>query len=91
MGKSKFDAEKRHAKMRALERYNLELNDHQYNNLCNIIRTGGSKIVFKQSNRVTIHELTLISGLKMTVVYDKLRNAIVSFLPDSSRFEPSEY
>ena len=89
MAKSKEAAQIRHAKMRAAERYDLNLSDGQYNNLCNIIRRGGSKIVFKQSNRVTIHKLEW-DGKEMVVVYDKLRNTIVSFLPNMERYEEAE-
>ena len=89
MAKSKEACQIRHAKLRAAERYNINLSDSQYQHLCNIIRKNGSKIVYKQSNRVTIHQLEW-DGKKMIVVYDKQRNTIVSFLPNLDRYEEVE-
>lgn len=83
---TKQNTQIRHAKMRALERFGFELNNHDYNYLCNEIKNGNSKILHKQSNRVTIHSI-FWKSVEMTVVYDKLRNTIVSFLPNSERFE----
>ncbi|EFK97107.1 hypothetical protein LDC_0880 [sediment metagenome] len=90
MAQTKEKAQIRHAKMRASERYGLNLSDHEYFNLCNIIRKGGARIVDKQSNRVSIHELSW-KNIDMTVVYDKLRGTIVSFLPNSDRFDSVEF
>ena len=83
MNKSKSQI--RHARMRALERFDVVLNDKDYEDLCRQIRKGLSKPVFKQSNRVSIHEVTF-QGKIMVAVYDKERKTIASFLPDSSRF-----
>ena len=88
MAKTKEDCQIRHAKLRAAQRYDLQLTDHQYNNLCNMVRKGASEILFKQSNRVTIHKLEW-NHITMTVVYDKIRNTIVSFLPNADRFDKS--
>ncbi|HLD91480.1 MAG TPA: hypothetical protein VI911_10830 [Patescibacteria group bacterium] len=78
---SKYKTQIRHAKQRALERFDLQLNNDDYQKICKIIQTGKSKIIDKQSNRVSIHEVTWASKT-MTVVYDKSRNTIVSFLPE---------
>lgn len=88
MAKTKEDCQIRHAKLRAMQRYDLQLTDHQYHNLCNMVRKGATKILFKQSNRVTIHKLEW-NHITMTVVYDKIRNTIVSFLPNADRFDES--
>lgn len=88
MAKTKEDCQIRHAKLRAMQRYGLRLTDHEYTNLCHMIRKGTGKIIFKQSNRVTVHKLEW-KEIEMTVVYDKVRGTIVTFLPNADRFDES--
>lgn len=84
MAKTKEDCQVRHAKLRALERYDIRLTDHEYKNLCHMIQIGSSKIIEKQSNRATVH-LIEWNNIKMKVVYDKERKTIVTFLPMEDR------
>jgi hypothetical protein len=88
MAKTKEQCQIRHAKLRAHERYGLRLTDHEYTNICHSIRKGSGKIIFKQSNRVTIHKL-IWKEIEMTVAYDKARGTIITFLPNSERFDES--
>jgi len=76
---TKKDAQKKHAQQRAKERYGVELNRKIINGLLLQIREGESTFIEKISNRVTKH-LVVLDGKEIPVIYDKLRNTIVTFL-----------
>lgn len=48
MAKSKKKNQKKHAKRRFKERFDIELNDNQYQQICNMIRKGKRTFVRKQ-------------------------------------------
>lgn len=83
---SKQHCQIRHAKMRAMERFNLNLSDVQYKQMCSMIKQGKCKIIDKQSSRVSIHELNW-EGKNLVVAYDKERHTIITFLPNKNWFE----
>jgi len=68
-----------HAQRRLGERYGLHLTKQKQEAICNKIRSGDSVFVFKQSNRVAIHDVEY-HGVLLRVVYDKERHQIVTFL-----------
>lgn len=80
MSKTKKNGQIKHAKMRALERYGLDLSDDEYYQIRNLITGNKSKPLHRQSNRVALHEVEW-NNTKMIVVYDSKRKTIVSFLP----------
>lgn len=77
---SKRDAQRRHARRRALERYGLELGAGTRARILEAIHTGRSKLVQRQSHRVVVHDVKL-DGRTVRVVYDKSRGELVTFLP----------
>lgn len=89
MAKSKYAAQVRHAKHRCLERFDIQLTDHEYWKLCQQIRSGKSKILHKQSNRISVH-LIKLRDQEVNVVYDKQRGTIVTFLPNGERYDDSD-
>lgn len=80
MSKTKEVSQVNHARIRANQRYGINLSEHDYNAMCSIIDKGDSIIVNKQSNRITIHQLNW-NDQKIHVAYDKIRQTIVTFLP----------
>lgn len=83
---SKKKAQFRHAKMRALERYDLDLRDEDINNIVEIIRSHKSKSLAKQSNNISINELTYKECV-VKVAYDRQRKSIATFIPADSDYE----
>lgn len=87
-GRSKASAQYLHAKKRAAERYGLELNREIYGRLCQAIQDGKGQCMGKQSNRLSVWRIQVITGAEVpfkatecNVVYDKQRHTIVTFLP----------
>lgn len=76
---NKYDQIKAHAKRRARQRYGIDLNDQVHQELVNMIQKQEAQLVDKQSNRVTVWDMTY-KGDEMRVVYDTLRHLIVTFL-----------
>lgn len=76
----KAEAQRRHAKDRALIRFGVTLTDQMYYELVQLIRRGVmERIPVKQSNRIAHFYVPL--GEKTAVcVYDKMRQTIVTFL-----------
>lgn len=74
----KKEGQRTHAKKRALERYNLELNQDSYNELSE--KAKQATVIKRTSHRVTIREI-VHNGEMMKVVYDSKRHQIVTFLP----------
>lgn len=77
---TKTQSERRHAKKRAFERYGLVLNKFDFQTIILRIQTNKAKFIERQTNRITIWELT-VHDILCRVVYDKQRKQIVSFLP----------
>lgn len=77
---SKKRAQRIHAKRRCRERYGISLGRKKYYEIIRMIRSGNSQVVKRKSNRTTIHNIKY-KGLDMTVVYDKKRGQIATFLP----------
>lgn len=78
---SKAKSQKRHARRRAEERFSVQLSEQVVAQLIRQIRKGESEPVFRQSNRVVHHRVSL-GEEKVIAVYDKLRGTIVTFLYD---------
>ena len=80
---SKEQQEKKHFKKRVFERYDIKLNDGEYDYLVSKIRNNDKTIVkflTKQTNRCTVHLITY-KGLEIVAVYDKLRKQLITALP----------
>jgi len=80
--KTKIENEIIHFKKRMIERHNLVLNKEQINEICNLITTGRSIFVRKQSNRIVIHDV-IYDNKTMRIVYDKIRKVPVTVYDDS--------
>ncbi len=80
MSKKKSQNQMKHAIRRIKERFNIELNDNQYTQLCNRIKNKkGSIFVEKQTNRVYVYDIQ-IEEQTVRVVWDKHRKSIVTAL-----------
>ncbi|HEX7277887.1 MAG TPA: hypothetical protein VF244_10975 [Acidimicrobiales bacterium] len=80
---TKRDAERLHARIRARERYGIELGEASRSAIIRSIQTGTSTIVERQTNRVSVHDVDL-DGQVVRVVYDRARKELVTFLPRSA-------
>lgn len=80
MKRSKKLNQRIHAKKRALERFDLDLNRDDLNKIKYLIQNKKTLMLERSSLRVTIHRVDY-KGKRMRVVYDKLRKNIVTFLP----------
>jgi len=76
----KQHTQKKHALRRAKERYGFIINDSLYDQFCAWIRDGKSRLIKKQTHRVSVHEIKH-NGNKIIAVYDKQRKSIATFLP----------
>lgn len=83
-GRGKKEMEFRHACRRACERFGLRLTENDIWEIIRKIQNNDAEHLYKQSNRVS-HFLLTYDEQKMIVVYDKLRNMVVTFL------EPEKY
>ncbi len=71
-----------HAKDRALTRFNIHLSSEDYIDIIKDIQAGKTTCVEKQSNRISLHYVTLPDGQEVIAVYDKTRKTIVTFMPE---------
>lgn len=78
---SKSACQKKHAKNRARERFQIIFNNQQLKDIVQKIQKNQLKFIERQSNRITIWELSLPDNKSCCVVYDKMRKTIVTFLP----------
>lgn len=62
----------------------MRLTEHDLNILAKKIKNGDSKCVERQSHRVTHHRVEY-QDKQFTVVYDKVRQTVVTVLPDKER------
>lgn len=80
MKNNKKDAQTRHAKQRAMDRYDIDFTQYKRETMIRQINIGEGRLIRKQSHRVSIYLMTC-DGKEVVVVYDKERNNIASFLP----------
>lgn len=76
---NKTESQRIHAKKRLAQRFGMKVNREMYAQINQIILSGNSKPLSRQSNRVTIHQVT-IAGHLMKVAYDKLRHQIITVM-----------
>lgn len=81
--KSKLDNQKSHAIRRLFERYEIRVNDNQYQNLVNLIKDNKARFITRQSNRVTVFEISYLNR-KLVACYDSSRKSIATFLPEGT-------
>ena len=77
----KAKAQRRHARRRAKERLGIDLTPKILKDLLRQIRKARTVVVFRQSNRVVHHRVS-IGEQTAIAVYDKGRGAIVTFLTE---------
>ena len=77
---TKKQSEHIHAKKRIQERYGLSLNRHQLRELESLIQCGKGRFIEKQSNRVTVWEVSY-QDCHMRLVYDTMRHSLITALP----------
>ena len=65
----------------AMQRYGLRITKSAAQDIVNKIQHGKARFIEKQSNRVSVWEVSDDDGNPMRIVYDKLRHTIVTFLP----------
>lgn len=84
---SKLICQRKHAKMRANQRYGLDLNKRALQDMCNQIQTGtDAKFVARQSYRVTIWQIQY-KGQQLWAVYDRIRHTVITFLPQQLTYD----
>lgn len=76
----------RHAVMRAQQRYGLTLYEADLAKIVSDIKGKKSKFIKKQSNTRSWH-LVVLGEQELLVVYDKVRSAILTVLPEECREE----
>src|SRR5271157_4892951 len=80
--KTKHDVEM-HAKKRAEQRYGVELNHEDRLNVVKLIQSGEADFVAKQSNTRSLFKVDY-EGSSLNVVYDKVRHALRTVLPQNA-------
>ena len=69
----------RHAKMRAMERFDIDLNKELHGRIKSKIGSGEFPLIFRQSCRVGLYQAEM-DGKRPIIVYDKIRRIVVTFL-----------
>ncbi len=78
----------RHSFWAALFRYHLRLTQSEREHIIHQIQTGTAEFIRAESNRVSLWFVTSLGGIRMRIVYDKMRKAIVTVLPlDDEHYE----
>lgn len=85
---SKKEAQTKHARQRAMERYEIDFTQNKRETMLKQIERGEGRFLRKQSHRVSIF-LMVCDNKEVVVVYDKERNNIASFLPIEAKNEDS--
>lgn len=80
----------RHARKRAEERFGVELLPDVHNCLVNQIQGHGATFLKRESNRVSVWQVTLL-GEKCKAVYDNQRKLIVTLIPLKESKACAEY
>lgn len=78
--RTKASSQRAHTIKRLEERFNIEINNNDYNELCFICRRGQGKFISRQSQRVT-RWLVNFKKQEFIAVYDKTRGTVVTVLP----------
>lgn len=81
--RKKFHCQRRHAKQRARDRFNIKFDTKMRKRLITEIQAPKSRYVEffeKQSHRVSIWKI-LWEGEEVAIVYDRMRKEIVTFMP----------
>lgn len=81
--RTKYDNQKRHAIRRLYERYEIAINDNQYQDIVNLIQRCKARFILRQSNRVTAFEIEF-KQRKLIALYDSHRKSIITFLPEGT-------
>jgi len=66
---AKARTQRQHAKMRALERFGLQMDDHMYGRVIYKIRNGESTFIWRESVSKRHHHV-ILDGVEMVAVYD---------------------
>jgi hypothetical protein len=82
---TKREAQRRHAKRRAAERFGVNLNHALHTELVQAIQAGQATFVRRQSHRVSHFDVTLPTGQTARVVYDRHRKVLITVLPPEAR------
>jgi hypothetical protein len=77
--RSKSDRQKDHFLRRVKQRFGLYLTEHDYHVMIQLIQSGNTVLIEKQSNRITKHEL-IYKGETIHVCYDTVRKNLVTAL-----------
>lgn len=85
-GKGKKKAQIRHAKRRAYERHGLVLTAQDLQKIVGLIKRGESRVLGRQSLRVSGHELDW-QDKKLKVLYDQHRRTVITVLPEGAEWE----
>ena len=86
MGKKKRQKSKdmlRHVKRKFWMRWSIELTDELHREFVKKIQNREGKLVEKQSNRVSVWDIEY-KEKTMTVVYDKIREMLITVLPEGA-------
>lgn len=78
--RDKSQSQRIHAKQRALERYDLDLNRQDLEEIIKKIHLNKASFIKRQSFRVTVWKVTY-KEKELITVYDKHRQTIATFLP----------
>jgi hypothetical protein len=81
----KGNNQKKHTIRRLMERYGLEINDNEYEQLCNIIKKDKGEFVKKITLRVTVWDV-MFKKKKIRLLYDKNRCTVITALTPSMEF-----
>ena len=87
---SKESAQKYHFKRRMAGRFGAEITEKEINEIVNLIQTGQTTIIEKQSRRVTIHQI-IWEGQKVNIPYDKERKVPITALFDEETWDDNMY
>jgi hypothetical protein len=80
--KDKRQTQIKHAKRRSWERFGITMTPQLQAALVEQISSGKASVVERQSNRVTVHRVTLPDGQVARAVYDARTKVVVTLLPD---------
>lgn len=87
--RNKRAAQFEHARRRAMTRYGIKLTLNMHDRIVSKIYLNGSTLVERQSNRISIHDVS-VEGKVYRVVYDNTRKVLVTFLYQDMDGWPSD-
>lgn len=76
---NKVFAQQKHARSRAIQRFDVELSNDDLRVLVSLIQAGKAIFIERQSNRITVFSI-LFKGKVLYPVYDSSRKSIATFL-----------